>query len=203
MIQKTNQESWTDETGIRCPIKHVKGLSRLKEKSAGTLLNNAKKINEELVAYKKQMKKLCEEIYEKAMKEMGVEKQKGNFTFFNFDRSIKIEVSISDRIDFDGLLIEGCKSKLDEFLNSKLDSKEEFLKELVMDAFSTSKGKLDAKKVIGLMKYQSKITHHLFQEAMKLLADSIRRPDSKTYFRIWERAEDGEYNIIDLNFSSI
>jgi len=203
MIQKTNQESWKDETGTLCPIKFVKGLARLKERSAATLLNNAKKINEDLIAYKKQMKKLCDEVYNKAMKEMEVEKQKGNFTFYNFDSSIKIEVSISDRIDFDALLIEGCKSKLDEYLDSKLESNEEFLKNLVMDAFSTTKGKLDSKKVLSLVKYRSKIKHHLFQEALNLLEESIRRPDSKTYYRIWERNVNGEYNVIDLNFSSI
>ncbi len=31
-----------------------------------------------------------------------------------------------------------------------------------------------------------------------------RKPDSKKYFRVWEReGKDGEYELIDLNFSSI
>ena len=203
MIQKTDQAEWVDETGQKVAIKYVNALYRVKERNAATLLIKAKKINEDLVAYKKMMKKLCDDIYQKAMAELKTPGMKGNFTFFNFDRSIKIEVSISDRIDFDDLIIQACKSKLDEFLNNNLDSKQEFLKDLVMNAFSTTKGKLDAKKVLGIMKYRSKIKHHLFQEALNLLEESIRRPDSKTYFRIWERAEGGEYNLIDLNFSSI
>ena len=129
--------------------------------------------------------------------------RKGNFTWFNFDRSIKIEVSISERIDFDDLAIKAAKEKLDAFLSESLDSKMEFVKDMVIDAFSTSRGKIDAKKVFQLMKYRSKISHPLFQEAINILSDGIRKPNSKTYFRIWERAENGSYQLIELNFSAL
>jgi hypothetical protein len=143
-------------------------------------------------------------VYETSLEEYKVKpEQKGNFTWYNFDRTIKIEVSINDRIEFDDLQITACKQKLDEFLNEQLDSKTEFVREMVTDAFSTSRGKLDAKKVLSLMKYKSKIKHQLFQEALTLLTDSIRRPDSRTYFRIWEQQPDGRYELLDLNFSSI
>ena len=79
----------------------------------------------------------------------------------------------------------------------------EFVKDLVTDAFSTSKGKLDAKKVMSLLKYRNKIKDYQFQEALNLIETSIRKPDSKTYFRVWERREDGSYGIVDLNFSSL
>ena len=204
MIQKTKQSEWQDETGKLIPLKYISPLNRLKERNAGNLLTNAKRLSEELIEFKDSVKKLCNDVYQKAIEELRTNiTNKGNFTFFNFDRSIKIEVSISERIDFDDLTIQACKSKLDEFLNNTLDSKQEFVKDLVTDAFSTTKGKLDAKKVLNLIKYRSKIKHELFQDALNLLEQSIRKPDSKTYFRIWERAEGGEYNLIDLNFSSL
>jgi tRNA nucleotidyltransferase/poly(A) polymerase len=150
------------------------------------------------------MQKLCNEVYVKMMEEFKTKTDsKGNFTWFNFDRSVKVEVSIADRIDFDDLTITACKDKLDEFLDQNLDSKQEFVKQLVTDAFSTSRGKLDAKKVMSLLKYRTKIKSDLFQEALNLLESAIRRPDSRTYFRIWERDKSGEYKLIDLNFSSI
>lgn len=204
MVQTTKQEAWQDETGRMIPKKYITPYIRLKERTAGNMLKQAKTINSELARFKELMKVSCTEVYEKAKEEMNAQKlTKGNFTYFNFDRSIKIEVSISERIDFDDLTIQACKSKLDEFINDNLDSKQEFLKDLVMDAFSTTKGKLDAKKVMNLMRYRSKINNKLFQEALNLLEESIRRPDSKTYFRIWERQENGEYKLIDLNFSSL
>ena len=204
MIQKVKDKQWKDETGSTVPIEYITAGNRLKERHAATLIKEAIIINKRLSEFKNTTQVLCQEVYKKMMEELKAKPDgKGNFMWFNFDRSIKVEVSISERIDFDDLVITACKEKLNEFLDGNLDSKQAFVKELVTDAFSTSRGKLDAKKVMSLLKYRSKITDPLFQEALNLLETSITRPESKTYFRIWERNEDGSYGIIDLNFSSI
>lgn len=204
MIQLVKNKQWTDETGATVPVEYVSPGNRLKERHAATLLKEATIINKRLNIFKKQAQKLCTEVFEKMMDEYKVKAgSKGNYTWFNFDRSIKVEVSINERIEFDDIAIKASKEKLDEFLNLSLDSKQEFVKELVADAFSTSRGKLDAKKVMGLLKYRSKIKAPLFQEALDLLSSSIRKPSSKTYFRIWNRNDDGSYSLIDLNFSSL
>jgi hypothetical protein len=77
------------------------------------------------------------------------------------------------------------------------------LKELVLSAFQTSKGKLDTKKILGLKKHASRIEDKRYHEAMKYLDESVRRPTSSTYFRVWVRNDAGQYENIDLNFSSI
>ena len=130
-------------------------------------------------------------------------KGKGGFTWKNFDGSIKIESSVSESIKFDDLGIIACKEKLELFLNNNLESKDAFIKQMVLDAFETSRGKLDAKKVLSLLTYRSKIKAPLFQEALNLLEKAIRRPDSKMYFRVFVKDEAGEYKNIDLNISSI
>jgi hypothetical protein len=88
-------------------------------------------------------------------------------------------------------------------MSKNLTASDEFVKELVDTAFSNSKGALDAKKVLSLLKHRTKIKNVLFQEALNLIEESIRRPDSKTYYRVWTKDEDGKYKNIDLNFSSI
>lgn len=204
MIQQVKDKIWKDESGRNIPVDYVSPSSRLKERSASRILNQSVRINKELDAFKKEVSKICNDIFKTTMKELNAKADhKGNFTWFNFDRSVKIEVSISDRITFDDLTIQACKDKLDEFLDKNIDSKVEFLKDLITDTFSTTRGNLDAKKVMSLLKYQSKIKDPLFLEALGLLSDAIRRPDSKTYFRVWKRAEAGSYALIDLNFSSI
>ncbi len=204
MIQKVKDEKWINESGESVPVKYIGAGDRLKEKHAAILLKEAKFASEKLQGFKTQMSKLCDEVYAKMAEEFKIKAvSKGNYSWFNFDRSIKIEVSISERIDFDDIAIKACKEKLDEFLNTNLSTKQEFVKELVTDAFSTTRGKLDAKKVMSLLKYRTKITDTIFQDALNLLEGSIRRPDSKKYFRIWEREEDGSYKLIDLNFSSL
>ncbi len=204
MIQKLENKVWKDETGQDVPVEYISLGTRLKERSSASLLKEAELINSKLMSFKKRMEKLCEDVYRKAMEEYKAKPDgKGNFTWFNFDRSIKIEVSISDRITFDDLAIQASKEKLDSFLSENLDSKMEFVKDLVIDAFSTTRGKIDAKKVFALMKYRTKISHPLFQEALNVLSDGLRHPGSKTYFRLWKRDEDGSYKLIELNFSAL
>ena len=204
MNQKIKDKKWIDESGTEVPVEYITPGLRMKERNASSLLKSAKDLNKRLTVFKKIVIKLSDDVYQKAMEEFKTKANgKGNFTWFNFDRSIKIEVSISERTEFDDLAIEASKSKLDEFLTNNIDSKAEFVKDLVIDAFSTSKGKIDADKVFQLMKYRTKIKHPLFQEAINILSDGIRRPGSKTYFRIWQKKDNGSYALVNLNFSNI
>ncbi|HPX60044.1 MAG TPA: DUF3164 family protein, partial [Bacteroidales bacterium] len=70
-------------------------------------------------------------------------------------------------------------------------------------AFSTSRGKLDTKKVLGLLKYESKIKDEKFQKAMGFLKESIRNVGSKNYYRISVKDDDGSWQPIRLDFSSL
>lgn len=205
--QKSTDQFWTDETGTQIPYARTTKVERLMEKESFRIYKDAVKLNTELTAFKNRIKEICQEVHDAYMLDKGnvvtKGKGKGNFNWFNFDRSIKIEVSITDRIEFDDLGITACKDKLDEFLNGNVESKDDAVKALILDAFNNSKGSLDSKKVMNLLRYKSKIKHQLFQEAMELLEGSIRKPDSKMYFRVWAKNEEGKYENIDLNFSSL
>lgn len=203
--QSSKSQMWYDEKGNAIPYARTTRSERLMERSSFRLLKEAQKLNSGLIALKELTRELCNEAYDAFMEEANNsdKPRKGNFTWYNFNRSIKIEVSISERIEFDDLHLAACKDKLDEFLNLNVESKDEFIKQLVMDAFETTKGNLDVKKLMGLLRYKSKIKAPLFQQAMSSLEDGIRRPDSKTYFRIWLKDDDNKYQNIDLNFSSI
>jgi len=203
--QKSSDKNWRDEKGINCPYNRTTKLERKKEFESAKALKKALLIQKKLIEFKEEVSTSCQAIYELAMKEYDSEKtkSKGNFTWFNFNRSIKIEVSISERIDFDTLCIEAAKDKLDLFLNDNIQSRDSIIKELVMDAFSNTRGRLDAKKVMSLLGYRSKIKNKEFQAALDLIEKSIRRPDSKKYFRIWAKDDQNAYQIIDLNFSSL
>lgn len=205
-VQKSTDQFWTDESGNKTQITRLFKHEKMMEKGASKLLNNAVKLNQGLKLFKEEVEKTCQDIYEQYMTDKGLDqigRGKGNFTWYNFDRSIKVEMSISDRISFDDLGIQSCKHLLNEFLNENLSSKIEVLKDMITDAFNTTKGQLDPKKVMNLLRYESKVKDEKFTKAMQHLRDSIRRPSSKAYFRIWAKDSEGQYKIIDLNFSSI
>lgn len=201
---KSKEAFWMDESGNSIPYARTTKSERLMERQSAKILKGALKINSDLIAFKNHVSDICTEVYEVFMAEKeNTAPGKGNFTWYNFDRTIKVEISINEHIEFDDLTITACKDKLDNFLTSHVESSTDYLKDLIMEAFHTSRGKLDSKKVLGLLKYRSKIKHADFQKALDLLEESIRRPKSKTYFRIWAKDGDGEFQAINLNFSSI
>ena len=204
MVKITTQikeKIWKDETGQPIPAARILPLEKQKEKVAYSCAKEAIDINNRLSNFKLKIQKECTEIYEEAMKDAKV--GKGNFTFFNFDGSIKIEVQVNELITFDSVLIEKAKQKLMEMVGESVKPEMEFMKELVMGAFQTTRGQLDTKRVMGLKKHAKRIKDERYHQAMVFIDDSVRRPSSKTYFRVWLRNEQGEYESIDLNFSSI
>lgn len=202
--QAAKDKVWQDEQGTSIPYSRTTPIERMKEKYAYEIANAACKLNHQLTGYKARIQSICDELFDTVMSESEKKKAtKGNFTWYNFNGSIKIEVSINENIDFDGMLIEKAKQKLLELVSEGINEKKEFLKELVLSAFQTSKGKLDTKKIFGLKKHASRISDKRFQEAMILIDQSIRRPSSTKYFRVWLRNEAGKYENVDLNFSSI
>ena len=204
MNHTSREKIWKDEKGVGIPYNRIDKLEKLKEKKSFKLAKQAKKINIALTNFKKEVEIACQQVYD--LHRAGVstsKKPKGNFTFYNFDRSIKVECSINERVVFDDLNINMCKENLHEFLQKNIDSKDAFIRDLVMNAFETKNKGLDTRKVMGLLAYRSKIKDELFQQAMDYLEKSITRPSSKAYFRVSIKNEGGEYKNIDLNFSSI
>ena len=204
MIHTTKDQFWTDESGIQTHVSRVRPYEKMREKKLAAMAKEAKAINAKLRAFKDTVRKECDDLYRAFLEEHGVDPGKGNVTLFSFDRSLKVEVSINETIEFDGQFVEAAKSKFDEFLEANVSAKDVAIKALVMDAFQTSRGKLDTKRVMNLLRYRSKIKDEVFGAACQLLEDGIRKPESRTYYRIWERTgKDGEHVLIDLNFSSI
>ena len=204
MKQELKQEFWVNEAGQQVPTKYLDKSDKLKERYAHRLMKAAQAAHKALVELKQLSDQCNEEVYQTSMDDYKVKRDtKGNFAWGCFDGEIKVDVSINERITFDDLTIAAAKQKLDEFLNQNLDAKVDFVREMVVDAFSTTRGKLDVKKVMSLTRYKDKVKDELFQESIALIEKAIRRPDSKRYTRFYLRQEDSSYKLIDLNFSSI
>ena len=199
---------WTDPAGIHIPADRVTKSEKLRERNAAEAVKKAKALNADLLEFKNRLKAICEDVYIKTLAENGaaIDNRKGNFTWYNFDRSIKVEVNINEGTDFDDILMEAAKEKLNTFLEGESGSMDEMIRQLVMQAFETSKGKLDSKRVFQLLSYRSRLKgekYQLFFEACDLIAKAMRKTDSRTYYRVFVRESDGKYTAIDLNFSSV
>lgn len=204
----TAKKVWTDEAGVTIPANRITKSEKLKEAKLEKLAKKAMALNAKLAEFKAEFANDADEIFAAVMAENGITKtdHKGNFLTKNFDGSIKAEVDVNERIEFDDAMILIAKAHFDEFLSIGASAIDEMIRELILDAFSTSRGKLDAKKVTSLIKYKTRIDankYPSFHKAIEAIEKSISRPSSKRYFRISTRDTEGKYNAIDLNFSSI
>lgn len=204
-MNQTKEKVWIDEQGRKVPAIHVGKAAKLQETGAAKLLKEAIFINKRMVEFKTMIDKISDDVITAIAASFKGKKpsEKGNYTWYNFDRSIKVEVSVNDYIIFDDITIKMSKEKLDEFINQSLSGDQLFIKGLVQSAFSTKRGNLDAKKVMELTRYRTEISHPLFQESLNLLEASIRRSSSAKYFKLYTKANDGKYEYVNLNFSSI
>ncbi len=203
--QKVSQSHWIDESDERIPTNRVTKYERLAERTLASLGKEAIKINKALTTFKDKIATQAQKLYEAYMKEKDgkIGKNKGSVTLFNFDRSLKVQVDVTERIVFDDLAIKNVQDKLMAFIDQAVSSEKEFIQSIVKSAFETSRGKLDVKKVLSLKKHAGRIKNKLYHEAMDELDAAIRRPKSKTYFRVWVRNAEGGYDDVQLNFSAI
>ena len=203
---KIKDEVWQDETGMSIPVSRVNKAERLTERKTAQLVKKALDLNSRLKAFKQDIKKIAKEVYNAHLKENGGKEKtdyKGNFTFYNFDRSVKVEVNVTEPIEFDDITIQLAQEKLQEFLSNNITAQNEFIKELVLDAFKTRRGKLDTKRVLNLTRYVDKVNDPLFKDAVSLINKSIRKRPSRMYFRVFIKDDNGKYQNIDLNLSSV
>jgi len=203
--QYHKKDAWVDETGRTWPIDMLKKSDKEIEKSVQQVITRAMVLHEQLVKAKAYMKEKIDVAIDAFKKDYKGTKTsfKGNYTFFYFDRTVKVVVNKSQPITFDDNLIALALDKLKEFLNDGISGKQLALKEMVLSAFETSRGKLDVQKILQLKRYASRINDERYLEAMKLIDDAIRRPQSATYYRVFYKNEAGTYQLINLDFAKI
>ena len=204
------QKIWQDENGIVIPANRVTASEKLRERACEKLQKESEKLSNKIAELKAMFGELTDEVYEAVMAENNIDTadRKGNFTFFNFDRSIKVEVDVNERIEFDDAMIAVAKEHLDVFItNATSTAVDEMIRDMINDAFSTSRGKLDTKKVLNLTRYRSRVDaekYPNFHLAIDAIEKAIRKPTSKRYHRIFiKRNEEDGYEAINLNFSAL
>lgn len=202
MLQKKTDKVWLDHRGNKVPREYVPDFERQKEGVVSKIYSDATAISKRLAKFKKDAFALVDAQYALMLKNANIElgERKGNFTITSFDKSVKIEINVSDRIEFDEN-IEFAQEKFREFIALKTQGSDIELAELVNNAFSTRKGKLDTKRVLSLFSY--KISHPVWLEGIEFVKRSMSSNSSVRYMEISAKDEMGEYQSVKLNFSSI
>ncbi len=204
--QKKTAEFWIDEQGINVQRKRLQESDKLNESIAYKIAKKAAGLNADLIAFKSEVNKLLEKSMKTFLKENGVDKigkGKGGYTLYNFDKSIKIVVKNNDILSYDDNKLALAKGLLDEFLSEEVSSTKDVIKEMVIGAFSNTKGSVDNKQIAKLISYRTKVKSKKYDEATDILIGAAIVNGSKSYTQVFVRKENGEYEDIQLNWSSI
>lgn len=194
---------WIDHNGNEVPPQYVSRHDKERDRLARKVAAEAEKLSEKLTEFKEQTLAKCDDMYQEMLDNYKVKNKgqgKGNFTITSFDKSVKIEVSVQERVEFDDL-IQVAQEKINEYLAGKTGDIDSEIQQIIQLAFQTTKGRMDVKRVLSLFKLN--IKHKLWIEAMDILKKSINRNVSRRYVRVWIKDEKGEYRAVELNFSSL
>lgn len=198
-------KTMTDHNGFTIPLSVVPKIDLEKDKFAKMMAKDFEAMSQKLLELKNKAFEKADAIYAEQLRQYQIngneaKEKKGNFTFYSYDKSIKIEVAVGQRLEFDDR-INLAKAEIDDYLAEITEGQNSDIIIIVTNAFSTVKGKLDHKKILNLFTY--KIKHPKWEKAMVLLKDSISNNHSKRYINVSQRNENGEYKNINVQFSAL
>ncbi|MBZ8007882.1 DUF3164 family protein [Campylobacter sp. RM9334] len=184
----------------------IRADEQLKDGLVESILAKVENKNTELVALKDEINNDIESYLDLLLEKYNLDARsnakKGNFTFENYSKTLKIQIQMAEKINFNEKL-NIAKAKIDEYLNDIVKDSSEDIKVLINKAFEVDKkGNLDSKKILSLRSYD--IKDHRWQEAMEIISESVEIVGVKPYIRFYKRdkATDSWANV-SLDFANI
>lgn len=200
---------WINAAGDAVPYKFVPKSDKVKETHSARIRKMALEIEKSLATLHEFMSEAFAQVSAMIKEDYAITKGKekkpgkGSFTWYNFDKSIKVEADVNEIVKWDGALMTEALILLNKYISGSLNDSNELIKALVNDAFSNSKNMIDSRKIFQLLKYEAKIKDRNFLKACELIKQGQSLDKTKLYMRVQEKMESGEYRNINLNFSSI
>ena len=197
------QKFMTDCQGRQVPEELVKDIDKLRDQTVRRIAEEAVKMKEILNSFKEKIREDIYSFVEKSAGEYGVKwgGKKGNVSLNTYDGKYRLVVAMNDNITFDERL-QVARELIGKCLNKWSDGARQEIKLLVNDAFQVDKaGKISTARVLGLRRLD--IQDKDWQKAMTAITESIQITGTKQYLRVYERDDNGEYQMIPLDVAAL
>ena len=189
-----------DAQGHEYPLSIIDKNIIQRDRVVKRLVSKAEKLSAKIAVEKDKMEKELNKYLQKVAKEYGLH-WKGNAQLISFDERFKIEVNISERLDYNEKL-QLAKQLIDNCINRWSENANANLKAIVINAFNVDKkGKISLRRVLSLRKYRIKDKE--WEKAMELINESLSVVFSKQYINFYKKDADGKWEQVKLNFSAI
>jgi len=206
-IKKQTGSTWTDEKGIQVEVKRVTPLEKAKEAHAYKIAIKAVLAEKTLLELKKLIDEAIVAMQKELSKETGTDVALKGHTFYNFDRTIKIFREFSPEVEYDEGMMQAAYALFEEYIQATLFlPQHEMVKNLILSAFKTVRGKFDRQKINSLVQQKDNDSvkdDPKFQNAIDLVQKAKKVVNEKSYDRVFIRDDKGEYVQLNLNFSGM
>ncbi|MBF0096269.1 MAG: DUF3164 family protein [Magnetococcales bacterium] len=194
---------WADPQGRLIPDNLVKPVDKLRDQTVRMLIAAAKGLHDAISEFKKMAFGDVAEFVRIAAAEHGVQMGglKGNITLNSYDGKYRVQRAFSAVLVYNEQA-QIAKNIIDECLREWSSNSPAEIQALVADAFRVdAKGEMSVNKIYELRKIE--IEDSRWQKAMKILIDSVQVDHTRSYLRLYERTNEGEYVPITLDLASV
>ena len=194
---------WIDAKGDAIPPKYIDPIDKKRDKVVVKIIKKAEKLSKQIAKFKEEVFNeinayltWVEEQYNTT-----ATTQKGNKQLSDFSNVYRVEILVSNIIEFDERL-QIAKNLIDECIENWSNGADDKIKTLVEHAFKVDKkGNLDKQRILGLKNL--KIKDAKWKEAMTIIEDSMRIVSKKRYVRFSKRDASGSWQTIPIDISQV
>ncbi|MEC4724549.1 DUF3164 family protein [Shewanella sp. D64] len=193
-----------DAKGNLVALSNIKAIDLIRDELVGKLSGLAIKQQAQMRAFKTSMLNELESFVSLSADEYQLKLggKKGNITLLNFNSTLKIQIAISDQLQFDERL-QVAKQLIDECIHDWSNGANDRIRTLVEHAFQVDKeGQVSTARILGLRRLD--MEDERWDRAMKAIADSIQVTDSKSYIRFYKRSDtENAWQAISLDIAAL
>lgn len=192
-----------DAKGSLVPLAAVKAADLLMDETVRSILLQARDLSAAIAAFKARTFERVGELQALLAQNYGatVGGRKGNITLMTFDGCAKVQVQISDRLEF-GPELASAKTLIDECLTEWAVGSGVELQALVNRVFQVDKeGQINKAELFMLLRVE--IADPRWLRAMDAIRESIRVVGSRQYVRFYERpASDAHWGAVSIDIAN-
>lgn len=193
VFQVNGRPHMNDAQGRIVPVETIKAAHKLEDETVRKIIGFARDLSAQIGRFRGHTMTDLGEFDALLEQEYGARKggKKGNRTYQSFDGLMKVQVQISEFVDF-GPQLQVAKTLIDECLNEWAADSGPEIRAIVTRAFNTDKeGQINRSEIFMLLRLD--ISDERWKRAMDAIREAMRVTGSKEYVRFYERKsiEDG------------
>jgi hypothetical protein len=196
-----DEGNWIDQRGRVVPPRYIEAGVKARDRLVRRITGKAARLHEQISTTKEEVLGLVDAYLVQVAEEHG-ETWKGNAELVTFDGRWKVEVKVSEALEFDERL-QVAKQKIDGCLRRWTGDARAEVQAIVNHAFQVdSKGRINVRSILTLRQFRFKDGE--WSAAMELIADSLRVRATRRYVNVYYRHNDtGKFMLLPLNWSAV